>query len=85
VAWRRSGPTAACAGDALPRDSGGRWGRHDADSVADRWAGSHGGGGWSLAAGCGARQRGEAVGAALTGGAGSTVRPIRFSNRIKPK
>jgi hypothetical protein len=27
--------------------------------------------------------RGEAVGAALTGGVGSTVRPIRFSNRIK--
>jgi hypothetical protein len=37
---------------------------------------------WSSAAGCGARQRGEAVGAALTGGAGSTVRPICFSNRI---
>jgi hypothetical protein len=29
------------------------------------------------------RQRGEAVGVALTGGASSTVRPIRFSNRIK--
>jgi hypothetical protein len=28
-------------------------------------------------------QRGEAVGAALIGGVGSTVRPIRFSNRIK--
>jgi hypothetical protein len=28
-------------------------------------------------------QRGEAVDAALTGGVGSTVRPIRFSNRIK--
>jgi hypothetical protein len=27
--------------------------------------------------------RGEAVGVALTGGVGSTVRPIRFSNRIK--
>jgi hypothetical protein len=27
--------------------------------------------------------RSEAVGAALTGGVGSTVRPIRFSNRIK--
>jgi hypothetical protein len=26
--------------------------------------------------------RGEAVGAALTSGVGSTVRPIRFSNRI---
>jgi hypothetical protein len=36
----------------------------------------------SSAAGCSARQRGEVVGAALTGGAGSTVRPIRFSNRI---
>jgi hypothetical protein len=33
----------------------------------------------SSAAGCGAGQRG----AALTGGVGSTVRPIRFSNRIK--
>jgi hypothetical protein len=28
-------------------------------------------------------QRGEAVGAALIGGVGSTVRGIRFSNRIK--
>jgi hypothetical protein len=28
-------------------------------------------------------QHGEAVGAALTDGVGSTVRPIRFSNRIK--
>jgi hypothetical protein len=28
-------------------------------------------------------QRGEAVGAALTGVVGSRVRPIRFSNRIK--
>jgi hypothetical protein len=28
-------------------------------------------------------RRGEAVGAALTGGVGSTVRPIRFSNQIK--
>jgi hypothetical protein len=28
-------------------------------------------------------QRGEPVGAVLTGGVGSTVRPIRFSNRIK--
>jgi hypothetical protein len=28
-------------------------------------------------------RRGEAVGAALIGGVGSTVRPIRFSNRIK--
>jgi hypothetical protein len=28
-------------------------------------------------------RRGEAVGAALTGGVGSTVRPIQFSNRIK--
>jgi hypothetical protein len=34
-------------------------------------------------AGCGAGQRGEAFGAALTGGVGSTVRPIRFLNRIK--
>jgi hypothetical protein len=40
-------------------------------------------GGRSLAAGCGMGQRGEAVGAALAGGVGSTVRPIRFSNRIK--
>jgi hypothetical protein len=40
-------------------------------------------GAWSSATGCGAGQRGEAVGAALTGGVGSTVRPIRFSNRIK--
>jgi hypothetical protein len=38
---------------------------------------------WSSAAGCGARQRVEVVGVALTSGAGSTVRPIRFSNRIK--
>jgi hypothetical protein len=30
------------------------------------------------------RQRGEGVGAALTGEAGSTVRPIQFSKRIKP-
>jgi hypothetical protein len=30
-----------------------------------------------------ARQRGEAVSAALTGGSSSTMRPIRFSNRIK--
>jgi hypothetical protein len=36
----------------------------------------------SSVAGCSARQRGEAVGTALTGGAGSTVRLIRFSNRI---
>jgi hypothetical protein len=28
-------------------------------------------------------RRGEAVGAVLTGGVGSTMRPIRFSNRIK--
>jgi hypothetical protein len=28
-------------------------------------------------------RRGEAVDAALTGGVGSTVRPIQFSNRIK--
>jgi hypothetical protein len=28
-------------------------------------------------------QHGEAVGAVLTGGVGSTVRPIQFSNRIK--
>jgi hypothetical protein len=28
-------------------------------------------------------RHGEAVGAALAGGVGSTVRPIRFSNRIK--
>jgi hypothetical protein len=34
----------------------------------------------TLAVGCGAGQRGEAVGPALTGGVGSTVRPIRFSN-----
>jgi hypothetical protein len=37
----------------------------------------------SSASGCSVRQRGEAVGTALTGGVGSTVRPIRFSNRIK--
>jgi hypothetical protein len=29
-------------------------------------------------------RRGEAVSAALTGGVGSTVRPFRFSNQIKP-
>jgi hypothetical protein len=37
----------------------------------------------SSAVGCGVGQRGEAVGAARTGGVGSTVRLIRFSNRIK--
>jgi hypothetical protein len=37
----------------------------------------------SSVAGCGAGQHGEAVSAALTGGIGSTVRLIRFSNRIK--
>jgi hypothetical protein len=37
----------------------------------------------SSVAGCGTGQRGEAVGAMLTGGVGSTVHPIRFSNRIK--
>jgi lactate dehydrogenase-like 2-hydroxyacid dehydrogenase len=31
-------------------------------------------------AGCGVGQCGEAVGAERTGGVGSTVRPIRFSN-----
>jgi hypothetical protein len=49
--------------------------------VTDRWAGTRRGLRSSMA-GCGARQRSEAVGAALTGGAGSIVRPIRFSNRI---
>jgi hypothetical protein len=33
--------------------------------------------------GPGRQRRGEAVGASLTGGVGSTLRPIRFSNRIK--
>jgi hypothetical protein len=37
----------------------------------------------SSAAGCDVRQRGEAVGVALTGGACSSVSPIRFSNQIK--
>jgi hypothetical protein len=37
----------------------------------------------SSASGCGTGQHGEAVRAALTGGVGSTERPIRFSNRIK--
>jgi hypothetical protein len=50
--------------------------------VADRWAGTRRGA-RSSAAGCGTGQRSEAVGAALIGGVGSTVRPIRFSNRIK--
>jgi hypothetical protein len=40
-------------------------------------------GAWSLAAGCRVRQHGEWVGAVLTSGVGSTVHPIRFSNRIK--
>jgi hypothetical protein len=60
------------------RGSGGRRGRCDAVDVANRWAGPRRGpiaSGWV--------RRGEAVGAALTGGVGSTVRPIRFSNRIK--
>jgi hypothetical protein len=34
----------------------------------------------SSVAGCSARQHDEAVGAALTGGTGSTVRLIQFSN-----
>jgi hypothetical protein len=37
----------------------------------------------SSVAGCGAGQHTKAVGAVLTGGVGSTERPIRFSNRIK--
>jgi hypothetical protein len=64
---------------ALPRDSGERRGRRDAGGVADRWARTRRGARSSVAQ-CGEGQRGEAVGAALTGGVGSTVRPIRFSN-----
>jgi hypothetical protein len=41
-------------------------------AVETRW------GARSSAAGCGTKQRGEAVGMALIGGAGNTVRPIRF-------
>jgi hypothetical protein len=48
--------------------------------VADRWARA---GARSSVSGCGAGQHGEAVEAAVTGGVGRTVRPIRFSNRIK--
>jgi hypothetical protein len=76
MAWcrRGSGPTTTRAGDALPRDNGGWRGRRDADDVADRWAGTR----------RGRSQLGAARGsAALTGGADSTVCPIRFSNRIK--
>jgi hypothetical protein len=51
------------------------------DGVTDRWAGMRRGA-LSLAARCGVRQRGEAFDAAVTGGAGGTVHPIRFSNRI---
>jgi hypothetical protein len=84
VAWQRrgSGPATARAGGALPSDSGGRRGRRDVEAMADRWAGTRRGA-QSSVAGRDARQRGEVVGATLTGGAGSTVRPIRFSNRIK--
>jgi hypothetical protein len=42
--------------------------------VADRWGGAVVSG-WVWL--------GEAIGVALTGGVGSTVRPIQFSNRIK--
>jgi hypothetical protein len=75
--WRGSGPATARAGGTLPlpRDSGGRRGWCDAVDVADRWAGTR--------RGPGHQRRGEAVGAALIGGIGSTVRPIRFSNQIK--
>jgi hypothetical protein len=48
------------------------------NGVANKWAGTRRGpvvSGWV--------QRGDAVGAALTGGAGNTVRSIWFSNRIK--
>jgi hypothetical protein len=77
--WHRcgSGPAVARAGGALPRDSVERRGRRDVDGVADRWAEMRRGA-RSLAAGCGVRQRSEAVGAALTSGAGSIVRPIHF-------
>jgi hypothetical protein len=61
------------------RGACGRRGRRDADGVADRWAGTRQGARSSMA-GCNVRQQGEAVGAALTGGADTTVRPIRFSN-----
>jgi hypothetical protein len=75
VASGGSGPAVARAGGTLPRDSGGRRGRGQVglDETGVR----------SSVAGCGARQRGERGGAALTSGADSTVRPIRFSNRIK--
>jgi hypothetical protein len=77
VALGGSGPATARTSGALPRDSGGRRGtaRLTGGPGRDRAR--------SSVAGCGARQRGEAIGAALTSGAGSTVRPIQFSNRIK--
>jgi hypothetical protein len=43
--------------------------------VADRWTGT--------LRGPDHQRLGEVVGAALTGGVSSTVRPIQFSNRIK--
>jgi hypothetical protein len=75
--WRGRAPAVARTGGTLKRDSGGWRDRRVADGVADRWAGMRRGA-RSSAVGCSARQRGEAIGAALTGGAGSTVRPIRF-------
>jgi hypothetical protein len=84
LVWRRrgSGPAAARAGGALPRDSGERRGRRDAGRRG-RQVGRGTMGARSSVAGCGVGQRGEAVVAVLTCGVGSTVRPIRFSNRIK--
>jgi hypothetical protein len=81
AAWRRRGNGSATvrAGHALPRDSGERRGRCDAGRRG-RQVGRDAMGARSSAAGCGTGQCGEAVGAALTGGVSSTVRPIRFSN-----
>jgi hypothetical protein len=77
LAWR-----GVRAGGALPRDSGERRGRRDAGRRGLQ-VGRDATGGRLSALRCGAGQHGEAVGAALTGGVGNTMRPIQFSNRIK--
>jgi hypothetical protein len=73
TAWRRSGRERGLGHSRVGAT------RNDA---ADRWAGTRQGlGRQRLRAAQGSAVRW--VSAALTRGAGSTVRPIRFSNRIK--
>jgi hypothetical protein len=76
---REGGLATVHVGGVFPRDSGERRGRGDAGRCG-RQVGRSTTGARSSAARCGAWQRGEVVGAALTGGVGSTVRPIQFSN-----